>query len=113
MAVATSTIPPLVLAPDDDAISHRNLAWKKFSRHRLALGGAVVLLVFVLAAILAKWLAPYDPAAIDPAWQGTPLGIGQFHHLLGTDELGRDMLSRLMYGGQISLTLAVVAMAIE
>ena len=113
MAVATSTIPPLVLAPDDDAISHRNLAWKKFSRHRLALGGAVVLMVFVLAAILAKWLAPYDPAAIDPAWQGTPLGIGQFHHLLGTDELGRDMLSRLMYGGQISLTLAVVAMAIE
>ncbi len=113
MAVASGTLPPPIAVFDDEAIASRSLVWKKFSRHRLALAGAVVFLIFVLAAVLAKWIAPYDPAAIDPAWSGTPLGLGVHGHSLGTDELGRDMLSRLMYGGQISLSLAFVAMAIE
>jgi peptide/nickel transport system permease protein len=111
VAVATQTLPPLII--DDDFVSRRNLVWKKFSRHRPALIGACVLLIFVLAAILAKWLAPFDPAAIDPVWQGTPLAPGVHNHLIGTDELGRDLLSRLMYGGQISLSLAATAMLIE
>ena len=112
MAIATDTVQPFIL-PEEETVSRRNLAWKKFSRHRLALAGAGVLLIFVLAALLAKWIAPYDPAAIDDAWQGTAMPPGWHNHLLGTDEIGRDMLSRLMYGGQISLTLAVVAMSIE
>jgi peptide/nickel transport system permease protein len=112
VAIATGTVPQYILE-DEDQVSHRNLAWKKFSRHRLALAGAVVLLIFVLAALLAKWIAPFDPAAIDDAWQGAAMAPGWHNHLLGTDEIGRDMLSRLMYGGQISLTLAVVAMSIE
>jgi peptide/nickel transport system permease protein len=112
VAIATGTVPQYIVE-DEDHVSRRNLAWKKFSRHRLALAGAFVLLIFVFAALLARWIAPFDPAAIDDAWQGAAMQPGWHNHLLGTDEIGRDMLSRLMYGGQISLTLAVVAMSIE
>jgi len=113
VAVATQTLPPLAVPDDEDLVGRRNLAWKKFSRHRPALIGAVVLLVFVTAAIFAPLLSHYDPAAIDPVWQGTPLAPGVNGHILGTDELGRDLLTRLMYGGRISLSLAGSAMLIE
>lgn len=111
MAVATGVLQPWLVRDDD--VVRRNLVWKKFSRHRPALIGAIVLLMFVIAAVFAKWLAPFDPAAIDPVWQGTPLAPGVHGHILGSDEIGRDLLSRLMYGGRISLTVGVTAMLLE
>ena len=113
MAVATGTLQPIIGAAEEDLVVRRNIAWKKFRRHRLALAGAVVLSLLALVAILAKFLTPYDFAAIDPAWQGSPLAPGVHGHLLGTDEIGRDLLTRLMYGGRISLSLAITAMLIE
>ncbi|MBV8082236.1 MAG: ABC transporter permease [Candidatus Eremiobacteraeota bacterium] len=111
-AVATQTLPGITVA-EDDVVARRNLAWKKFSRHRPALLGAIVLLVFVFCAIFAPLLSHFDPNAIDPEWQGTPLAPGVDGHILGTDELGRDLLTRLMFGARISLSLAVTAMFIE
>jgi len=113
VAVATQTLPPMAVPDDDDVVTRRNLGWKKFSRHRPALIGTVVLLVFVISAVFAPLLSHYDPNAIDPVWQGTPLAPGVNGHILGTDELGRDLLTRLMYGARISLSLAVTAMFIE
>lgn len=62
--------------------------------------GLVILGLFVLIAILAPWIRPFDPAAIDLMHVDAPPGAG---HLLGTDLVGRDVLSRLMYGSRISL----------
>jgi peptide/nickel transport system permease protein len=71
----------------------------------MAMAGLVVIVLLVLMAIFAPWLAPYDPTA-----QPTGEDVGQFYfnppsreHLLGTDDLGRDVLSRIIYGSRISL----------
>jgi peptide/nickel transport system permease protein len=74
-----------------------------------ALGAALVVL-FVLSAALAPWIAPYDPNALDvPArLQGPSLA-----HLLGTDNLGRDVFSRVLYGGRIALGVALTAVGLS
>jgi peptide/nickel transport system permease protein len=74
-----------------------------------ALGTALVLL-FVLSAVLAPWIAPYEPNALDvPArLQGPSVA-----HPLGTDNLGRDVLSRVLYGGRIALAVALTAVGLS
>ena len=78
----------------------RTVGWR-LGRDRTTLAAGGGLLVIVLAALLAPWLAPYDPSAgsirLRLAWPGTP------GHWLGTDEQGRDMLSRLLWGGRMTL----------
>src|ERR1700726_332614 len=71
--------------------------------------GAVVLLI-VLAAICAPLIAPFDPYKESIGGRLKPFGWRD--HLLGTDELGRDMLSRLIYGGRVSLLMGVVPVLI-
>ncbi len=73
-------------------------------RQPLALFGVVALLCFVSAAIFAPHLAPYDPATIDLNHR---LGSPEASHWFGTDELGRDELSRVIFGARISLFVAV------
>ena len=83
---------------------------RRFARHRLALAGAVVIVALFLSAVLAPLLAPADPEAVDPrARYQAPLSAG---HPLGTDEIGRDVLSRLLYAGRISLTVGFAAMVV-
>jgi peptide/nickel transport system permease protein len=71
------------------------------ARHNpLAAIGVVLVVIFVIFALLAPWIAPKDPAAINlPARLGTP----SHAHFFGTDELGRDILSRIVYGSRISM----------
>lgn len=77
-----------------------------FSSNRLAVVGAGVLAVFILAAILAPLIAPYGPNAQHLAGKfAGPSGA----HLLGQDELGRDILSRIIYGARVSLTAGLAA----
>jgi peptide/nickel transport system permease protein len=114
--MATALAPGAGVAPiaDDDFEAERHGVWKRFRKHKLALVGAVVIVLITLVAIFAKVLAPADPNFIDQVnWQGTPLAPGVAHHILGTDENGRDLLSRLMFGGQISLTVAFFAVLME
>lgn len=80
-------------------------------KRKLALIGLVVITVFVLAAILAPWIAPYDPnfQAFDGlTLEGAPLPPNA-QYWLGTDLLGRDLLSRLMYGARATLIVGIVA----
>jgi ABC-type dipeptide/oligopeptide/nickel transport system permease subunit len=77
--------------------------------HPLVLVAGLLLLVLVLLAVLAPWVAPHDPLAIAPDSARLAPGPG---HLLGTDELGRDVLSRVLWGGRISLPVAFVAVAV-
>jgi peptide/nickel transport system permease protein len=79
--------------------------WQRFRRDPVALGAAVVVIALVLMAVLAPWLAPQDPYQGMTLRRLQPPGTEGFP--LGTDELGRDMLSRLIYGGRISLLMGV------
>jgi peptide/nickel transport system permease protein len=92
------------------AAARRESLLGRFTRHRPALLGAVAVVLLCLAAFFAPALAPHDPVELDTSVRFfAPLTHSAFP--LGTDELGRDTLSRLLYGGQISLTVGVVAMA--
>jgi peptide/nickel transport system permease protein len=85
--------------------------WKRLARDKLALAGIGVVGVTVAVALLAPWLAPHDPAEqfFDGlTLEGSPLPPSA-RFLLGTDLLGRDLLSRLIYGARTSLVIGVVA----
>jgi peptide/nickel transport system permease protein len=81
-------------------------AMRRFFRHKLAVFGLVVVLAFVLVAILAPWIAPYDP--IETSWSRIRKPPSAAHWL-GTDENGRDVLSRMMWGARASLMAGVVS----
>lgn len=83
---------------------------RRFIRHRLAVLGVVLIALLGIGAAFAPQLAPYDPDDIEiTSRYAPPLTAG---HVLGTDDLGRDVLSRLMYAGQISLSVGVAAMLV-
>jgi len=81
-------------------LTSRQRVWRQFKRSRLAVPGASVVLFFILVALLAPVLAPYDPSKNDLF---RTLLTPNAEHLLGTDELGRDILSRIIYGARLSL----------
>jgi peptide/nickel transport system permease protein len=85
------------------------LILRQFLRHRLAVVSTIVFLIIVASAICAPLLVRYDPAYIDPTvFDEAP----SHNHPLGTDRVGRDVLSRLVYGGRVSLSVGVVAVLI-
>ena len=85
------------------------LALRRFGRRRAAVVGAVYLVLLIAGALLAPVLAPYDPIKQD---LGHMLTAPSSAHLLGTDDLGRDVLTRLLYGARLSLGAACLAVAI-
>jgi len=86
------------------------LSLKRIGQHRLALIGILILLVFMMSAIFAPLLAPHNPAALSLSTRLLPPSSA---HWFGTDELGRDVLSRTIYGARISLTVAVAVVALS
>ncbi len=89
--------------------SYYQTVFRRFRRHRLALVSLVVLLLLCAAALLAPLIAPYDPDAIVGPFSGAP--NAQFW--LGTDQIGRDVLSRLLYAMRVSLLVGVMATLIS
>ena len=88
----------------------RDSAWRKLTRNRVAMLGLVAVLFFVVLAIFAPWIAPHDPLAA--GWstiRKAPSGV----HWFGTDDLGRDVLSRVVWGTRASLMAGVVSVAIS
>src|SRR5918992_5479545 len=82
---------------------------RRLARNRLALAGAIVVVLMVLAALLAPWIAPYDPEEQFPR---EPLQSPSSRFLLGTDNVGRDTLSRVIFGARVSLFVGLTSMAI-
>ena len=91
------------------ARSPARLAWARFVRRRAAVAGLVVIGLFVFAAILAPWIAPYDPIAT--SWSAVRKAPSAAHWL-GTDENGRDVLARVIFGARASMLAGVVSVLI-
>ena len=88
--------------------------WAKFKRYPL-FALAILLFLMVIPAVFAPWVAPHDPfegslsqRLTPPVWQEG----GTAEHILGTDKLGRDMLSRIIYGARVSLTVSLIAIVV-
>lgn len=85
-------------------------AWKRFCRNKLALIGLAILVVFVLFAVLAPYLTTYDPNRANLRDRNQPPSK---EHWFGTDDMGRDIFARTLYGGRISLTVGLVSVGIS
>jgi len=84
--------------------------WRYFKRNRLAVGGmAIILLTFIIAGS-ASFIAPQDPGKTDVSLKLKPPSL---EHYLGTDQLGRDVFSRMLHGAKVSLSVGFVAVAIS
>ena len=89
--------------------SYGKMVWRRFRRHRLASVSLVLLILIGGAALFAPVLTPYDPEAIAGPFAAPPSP----EFLLGTDQIGRDMLSRLLYAARISLLVGILATVIS
>jgi ABC-type dipeptide/oligopeptide/nickel transport system permease subunit len=98
-------------APD---LGHATL--RRLARLRWGLAAAGILLLVVATSAFAPWIAPHDPLAVDIRHRLSPprwMEGGSPEHLLGTDQVGRDLLARMMYGGRVSLVVGVGAVLIS
>jgi peptide/nickel transport system permease protein len=94
--------------PISDHDSMTSMVWRRFRRHPGAIAGTIVLAILVLAVILAP-LSPYDPEASDLPDRLQPPSL---QHPFGTDALGRDLFTRCLYGGRISLSVGFLVVLI-
>jgi peptide/nickel transport system permease protein len=96
---------------EEKPVSQWMLVWRRLRRHKLAMAGFAVFSVVILLSILAEWIAPYsfeeqDFTRIYNPWFAAG-NAGQSLHLMGTDSLGRDTFTRILYAGRISLSVAL------
>src|SRR5438309_1638040 len=84
-------------------------AWRRLTHNKLAMAGLVVICLLLLVAVFADLLAPYDPSRLFPGQSYAPPSTA---HWLGTDDVGRDVLSRLIHGARVSLAVGVFAQVI-
>ncbi len=91
-----------------------SITWKDFSRHmvrnRLSLIGIMIIFSLLLLALIGPYIAPYSPLSTNPIHK---LESPSKTHLFGTDSLGRDILSRVLYGTRISVTIAVIVLIVS
>ncbi|HPD06277.1 MAG TPA: ABC transporter permease [Candidatus Bipolaricaulis sp.] len=93
----------------------RGRAWRAFRRNRLALVGAGLVGAFTLIALLSPWIVPHDPTRGDLTRRLQPPAVsarGDWSYPLGTDNLGRDLLSRIMAGSRVSLSLGLLVIVV-
>ena len=83
---------------------------RRFFRNKQAVVGLVMLCILIVAAVFAPVLAPYDPLKQDLLHR---LKGPSAEHIMGTDELGRDIFSRILYGARISMTVGLIAVSIS
>ncbi len=95
--------------------SQLRAVWQQFSRHKGALLGLIILVVLILFVVLGPFLWPLDPTFVEPdaakMFKLRNQG-GSWAHPFGTDQLGRDMLARMIFGGRVSLSVGLLAMVL-
>jgi len=90
-------------------IAHGQRMWSTFSRNKTAMAGGVLALLILAVAILAPWISSHDPLEQDPFFR---LAGGSEKHWLGTDDFGRDVFSRILWGSRISLLIGGVSVVL-
>lgn len=101
-------MPPEIAPVQSSAVRRGRTIWHSLKRQPLAVVGLAIVAFFLVLAVFAPFIAPQDPAALDLMHRLSPPSL---HHLFGTDELGRDTFSRIVYGARISLIVAVSVVA--
>ncbi len=107
---ASPIVEPGKPAPSvERAYSPRREAWRRFRRHRLAVASSIILAIMIIGIALGPiiWPVPINDIDFSATLQGPSLA-----HPLGTDDLGQDLLARMLYGGRISLAVGLAAMAV-
>lgn len=95
--------------PFNRGAGERRKVWRRFKRHRPALVGLGFIILLVIIALTAQWISPYAPEKVNPRLRGdVPSGA----HWLGNDDIGRDILTRLLYGTRIALLVGLGATVI-
>jgi peptide/nickel transport system permease protein len=98
--------------PDEESLAPSSSRWRRARRNRRLVAGAALIAIAILVALLAPVLAPFPPLVQAPELNNRPPGFvdpAGAVHLLGTDPLGRDILSRVMYGARVSLLIGATA----
>ncbi len=116
MAIGSLPSSRLAYADEVRPAAGASRAWRKFARNPAALVGAVILAIVIGAALAAPWIAPHDPAKQSLIRRFTPpvwAPGGNPTYLLGTDQVGRDILSRIIHGARISLLVGVLAVIVS
>ena len=116
MAIGTLPTAEVEYAAGRTRAAERSRLWRKLGRNPLSLLGGLILLVVVGAALAAPWIAPHDPARQSLIRRFTPpvwTSGGHASYPLGTDQVGRDVLSRMIHGARISLLVGVAAVVVS
>lgn len=113
MATTTADLlDDVVLQMEEKPVSQWAIAWRRLRRHKLAMLGLIAFSLIVIASVMAPVVAPYDYEEINLNQSYAPFmsqgDPGRPMHFLGTDKLGRDIFSRLLYAGRISLVVALL-----
>jgi peptide/nickel transport system permease protein len=104
---AISIAPPAAAQASPAGEGYWQIAWRRLRKHHLAMGGLVIIFILIVAAVFAPWIAPYRFEEIDLMNRfAAPFHGG---HVLGTDDLGHDVLTRLLYAGRVSLLVGFAA----
>jgi peptide/nickel transport system permease protein len=113
MATAANTLPAQARsAGARKEESQLTIVTRRFLRHRLAVVSLILILIIFIASLLAPWITTFPRDAVDVATAARPAppgvaGSAGYVHLLGIDHLGRDLFTRVLYAGRISLTIAI------
>ena len=107
-AQASASIGPLRIFKSSSD-SWRKRVWRRFARHRVALASLILLIFITAAVVAAPLLTQHSPIKFVGATEAAPT----WEHPLGTDRLGRDVWARLIYGGRVSISVGIVAVAIS
>lgn len=97
---------PAVMSP---SVGFYTDVWRRLRRNRAAMAGLAIVALFAGVAVFAPLVAPHDPIAQDLDARLLPPSVT---HVLGTDDLGRDLLSRIIFGGRVSLTVGIVSVGL-
>lgn len=103
----------IMISAEEDIVKKRSRfkeVWRRFRRSKQAMIGMVMLLILIFSAVFADVIAPYDPLKQDII---NRLQAPSVSHLFGTDELGRDIFSRILFGSRISLTVGLIAVGLS
>ena len=97
------------LGKQEKRLTQRQRTWRRFSSHKGALLGIAIIVLLVFIALTAQWFAPYNPNETNLRLRGASPSS---EHIFGNDDIGRDILSRIMYGSRVALMVGIISTTI-